>query len=60
MQQKTEQALAVIKLLLDNGVQKKNLHKVCEGLFDLTYLNEREILVRLSNVTKNFNDIFTL
>ena len=53
-------ALAIIQMLLENGVPKKNLGTVCEALFDMTYLEERELLIRMSCIAKNFDSVLKL
>ena len=53
-------ALELIQMLLENGVPKKNIGTVCEALFQITYSDERDILVRASNVAKHFDAVLKM
>ncbi len=53
-------ALSIIQMLLENGVPKKNLGTVCEALFQIMYLDERDIIVRALNVAKHFDAVLKM
>jgi len=55
-----QKVLAIVALMLECGVKKKDLAKLAEGIFDQAYLAERDVLVRLHNKTKTFDEINSL
>lgn len=50
-----QKVLDILALMVACGVKKEDLPRLCDGLFDISYLNEREVLVRMSTMTNMFD-----
>lgn len=57
MKNVNQKVMDIIALMLECGVKKEDLAKLSFGLFDISYLDERDVLVRLHSMTQTFNQI---